>query len=91
MGKILVGKYSLYNVFNRTLLPLFFSRGQLFQLKLKLTAQFAKKPAEKNRLSKEDNQFLVELFKEDVAKLKALLQLQTLPWKGYNNAMSEAK
>jgi hypothetical protein len=85
IGKILIGKYSLYNLMNKILLPFFLSRGDRFKLRLKLSARFAKKDSSKIILTQEEYKFLFDLYKEDILKLKELLKIDSLPWKSFKN------
>lgn len=79
-GKLIIGKYSIYNIASKTIFRLFYSRADIYQKKLRLSAKFSKKISGKKNISDSDIRELLNLFREDNIKLKQLLKISELPW-----------
>lgn len=83
LGKLVIGRYSLFNALYRNVLPLFFSKGDLFDKKLKLTAKYSKKDTNKITLSDQEREYIKSLYKDNVQKLMELLGITECPWKEF--------
>jgi hypothetical protein len=82
-GKILIGRYSFFSFAYKYILPLFYDRGTLFVMKMKLTAKYSAKDEKRIKLNSDEMEFLKNLYNEDVSRLMQLLGIQKCPWKDF--------
>jgi len=80
-GQLILGKYSPIGIIYNHILPIFISRGVLFNKKLKIVARFSKKEEQaKIVLTNNEKEFLTDLYKNDVKQLMGLLNIDHCPW-----------
>lgn len=84
-GQFILGKYSPIGIIYNHILPIFFSRGVLFNNRLKIAAKFSKKEEQaKIVLTNNEKEYLKDIYKNDVKQLMQLLNINSCPWNEFD-------